>query len=77
MLQSNYSTSFTNNHNNNSSTKQNSEMKAHNSNYNYCAETVKSRQTVTPKKSPSQKNRSVANDLALTVVENSTRLRGI
>lgn len=77
MLQSNYSTSFRNNHNNNSSTKQNSEMKAYNSNYNYHAETVKSRQTVTPRKSPSQKSRSVANDLALTVIENSTRLRGI
>ena len=80
MLQSNlssYSTSFRNSNNNNSSTKQDSEMKANNSNYDYQAETVRSRQNVTPKKSPFQKNRSVANDFALTVIENSTKLRGI
>ena len=81
---SSYSAAFQNNNNNSNnndshkySTKQNSELKTYNSNNGYNTETVKSRQTFTPKKSPSNKNKSVTNDLALTVVDNSTRLRGI
>ena len=79
---SSYSAAFQNNNNNNNncntfSTKQNSELKTYNSNNEYITETVKSRQTFTPKKSPSNKNKSVTNNLALTVVDNSTRLRGI
>ena len=82
---SSYSAAFQNNNNNNSinndshkySTKQNSELKSYNLKNEYNTETVKSRQTFTPKKSPLNKNKSVTNNLALTVVDNSTRLRGI
>ena len=82
---SSYSAAFQNNNNNNNnnndghtySAKQNSQLKTHTFNNECSTETVKSRQTFTPKKSPSNKNKSVANNLALTVVDNSTRLRGI
>ena len=76
MLESNlssYSTSFRSSYNNNM--KQNIELKSDDSNNDYHVEMVKSRQTVTPRKSP-RSNKSGANSLALTVVDNSTRLRG-